>query len=262
MVRLGHPCSQSPFTPSQSFYFGAVTGRPVESVLVEGQPLDRVSGVVSIGPQPKPVKTDHRSFGPCYGNRQTRPKCAAPWRLSPTSMIGTNGLKSAWHFTLNLRAAMKALTSGRIGRASPLKFDERDQSQKMEILPAQRRSASGRCLKSPKPMAGKGNRLDFAKATLTICLQLPEPEKQKPSTLTFLTPDDCESAPSRGYLIKGLFAPGDVACIFGAPGAGKSLIAHVPWLYGGAGQEASPDAHRREACSMSRPKTFARDAGA
>ena len=54
---------------------------------------------------------------------------------------------------------------------------------------------------------------------------LPEAEKSQPSTLTFLSPEDCERAPSRGYLIKGLFAPRDIACIFGAPGAGKSLIA-------------------------------------
>lgn len=47
----------------------------------------------------------------------------------------------------------------------------------------------------------------------------------KPSRLTFLSPADCEAAPSRGYVIKGLIAPGDVGCIFGAPGAGKSLIA-------------------------------------
>ncbi len=43
--------------------------------------------------------------------------------------------------------------------------------------------------------------------------------------LTFLSPSDCEAAPSRGYVIKGLVAPGDIGCIFGAPGAGKSLIA-------------------------------------
>ncbi|MGN6422630.1 MAG: AAA family ATPase [Asticcacaulis sp.] len=48
------------------------------------------------------------------------------------------------------------------------------------------------------------------------------------SRLSFLSPDDCENAPSRGYLIKGLIAPGDIGCIFGAPGAGKSLIA--PYL--------------------------------
>ncbi|WP_140986838.1 AAA family ATPase [Asticcacaulis tiandongensis] len=49
-----------------------------------------------------------------------------------------------------------------------------------------------------------------------------------PSRLSFLSPDDCDNAPSRGYLIKGLIAPRDVGCIFGAPGAGKSLIS--PWL--------------------------------
>ncbi|WP_287208968.1 AAA family ATPase [Mesorhizobium sp.] len=54
---------------------------------------------------------------------------------------------------------------------------------------------------------------------------LPAKTEPSPSRLTFLSPSDCEAAPSRGYLIKGLFAPGDVACIFGAPGAGKSLLA-------------------------------------
>lgn len=43
--------------------------------------------------------------------------------------------------------------------------------------------------------------------------------------LRFLTPEDCERAPARGYLIKGLVAPRDVGCIFGLPGAGKSLLA-------------------------------------
>lgn len=50
----------------------------------------------------------------------------------------------------------------------------------------------------------------------------PQPE---PSRLTFFTPAECEVAPSRDYVIKRLFAPGDVGCIFGAPGAGKSLLA-------------------------------------
>lgn len=46
-----------------------------------------------------------------------------------------------------------------------------------------------------------------------------------PSRLTFLSPSECEATPSRGYIVKGILAPGDVGCIFGAPGAGKSLIA-------------------------------------
>lgn len=56
-----------------------------------------------------------------------------------------------------------------------------------------------------------------------------KPEKAaKSGKLTFLTPGQCVDSPSRGYLLKGMLAPRDVACIFGAPGAGKSLIA--PYL--------------------------------
>lgn len=46
--------------------------------------------------------------------------------------------------------------------------------------------------------------------------------------LIFETPAECESAPARGYIIKRLLAPRDVACIFGAPGGGKSTLA--PYL--------------------------------
>lgn len=49
--------------------------------------------------------------------------------------------------------------------------------------------------------------------------------KPEPSRLQFYSPAECEAAPRRGYIIKGLIAPRDVACIYGAPGAGKSLLA-------------------------------------
>jgi AAA domain/Primase C terminal 2 (PriCT-2) len=49
--------------------------------------------------------------------------------------------------------------------------------------------------------------------------------KQFTSRLQFLTPEDCAAAPARGYIVKGVIAPGDLACIFGPPGAGKSAVA-------------------------------------
>lgn len=51
-------------------------------------------------------------------------------------------------------------------------------------------------------------------------------EDVQPSSnrLRFLSPSDCAGAPDRGYVVKTLLAPGDIACIYGAPGAGKSLI--------------------------------------
>ena len=46
--------------------------------------------------------------------------------------------------------------------------------------------------------------------------------------LRIMTLADCAASPPRGYIIKGLLAPGDLAVLFGPPGAGKSLIA--PYL--------------------------------
>lgn len=43
--------------------------------------------------------------------------------------------------------------------------------------------------------------------------------------LTFLTPDQCASLPARDYVAKRLIAPGQIGCVFGEPGAGKSLLA-------------------------------------
>lgn len=45
------------------------------------------------------------------------------------------------------------------------------------------------------------------------------------SGLTFSTPSECAVGDARQYVIKGFVAAGDVACIVGAPGVGKSLLA-------------------------------------
>lgn len=46
-----------------------------------------------------------------------------------------------------------------------------------------------------------------------------------PGRLTFTTPDQCAELPPLDYVWKHMLAPGDLACIVGAPGAGKSLLA-------------------------------------
>lgn len=57
---------------------------------------------------------------------------------------------------------------------------------------------------------------------------LPDEDQPRKGCLTFRSLDQCSNAPAREYVVKGLLARGDVGCIFGAPGAGKSLIA--PYL--------------------------------
>lgn len=56
-------------------------------------------------------------------------------------------------------------------------------------------------------------------------LGMDDPTPAKPGKLTFRTPDECAAEAPQGYVVKGLIAPGQIGCIFGDPGAGKSLIA-------------------------------------
>lgn len=62
-------------------------------------------------------------------------------------------------------------------------------------------------------------------------------EKPKAS-LRFLKPDQCATAPKRGYIVKGLLAPRDVAAIVGAPGCGKSTVAPLIGYMVAQGKEA------------------------
>ncbi|HTJ91248.1 MAG TPA: AAA family ATPase [Acidocella sp.] len=43
--------------------------------------------------------------------------------------------------------------------------------------------------------------------------------------LRLLSPDDCEAAQSRFYLVKELLSHGDIGALYGQPGAGKSILA-------------------------------------
>lgn len=46
-----------------------------------------------------------------------------------------------------------------------------------------------------------------------------------PQGIQLMTPSDCAAVPVRDYVVKGFIAPYQIGCIFGDPGAGKSLIA-------------------------------------
>jgi len=55
----------------------------------------------------------------------------------------------------------------------------------------------------------------------------PKPEREA-GRLRVWTMADCDAAEPRGYIMKGLIAPGDLGVLFGAPGTGKSVVA--PYL--------------------------------
>lgn len=233
---LGGILGKESFTPSQSYYFGAVTGRPVVSVLVEGQTLDRVSGVPSIGPQPKPVKST-TDLSDLFREPADRAEVRRALDCITDSDDRDQWLKIGMALHAEFAGSDEGFDLWSHWSRQSLKFNERDQHQKWKSF---RRSGVGigTLFEIAKSYGWERQSAGFCESDFDDMPALPEPEKPKPSTLTFLTPDDCESAPSRGYLIKGLFAPGDVACIFGAPGAGKSLIAPFLGYMVAQGQEA------------------------
>lgn len=81
--------------------------------------------------------------------------------------------------------------------------------------------------RSPPREIGAGTLFHLARQGRARARELPAlfPEPTTPAMLRLLSPDDCAEAPRRGYVVKGLIAPGDLACIFGPPGAGKSVLA-------------------------------------
>jgi len=114
----------------------------------------------------------------------------------------------------------------RWSRRCPDKFNERDQRRSWKsfgkrgggvTIASLYRIAKGYGWDPAAPLPGS----DEALAALL--------GESKPATvdspLTFLSPAECAQSNPRPYIIKGLIAERDVACIVGAPGAGKSVLA-------------------------------------
>lgn len=136
---LGGILAAESFTPSQSYYFGAVTGRPVESFLVEGQPLDRVSGVLSIGPQPKPVKAT-TDLSDLFREPADRAEVRRALALITDSDDRDQWLKIGMALHAEFAGSDEGFDLWSHWSRQSLKFDERDQRQKWKSF---RRSGVG-----------------------------------------------------------------------------------------------------------------------
>lgn len=195
------------FTRSQAYYFGAVgNGAAHEVRLTDGRPIDWAGDLdaVAIGrraSEPDDDTDDSEDF-----------RLYPDWEritLALTHIPADD--RDMW---LRVGMALHAESGGRddgfeawsAWSKQSAKFDAKDQRRTWASFRSRERSvALGTIFHLAESFAPKG-----AAAV---------------SHLTFLTPAECEISPSRGYVVKGLMAPGDVGCIFGAPGAGKSLIA-------------------------------------
>lgn len=222
---LGGVLAPESFTPSQAYYFGALgDGAAHEVRLVEGAALDTLDGLPSIGRRPDRDEAalpnlDAEVAALLADDDDDLMSLIAPdWaRIKEALAFIPSDDRDDW-----LRVGMALHAEGRGGDEAEAvwrewsresdKFDARDQARVWRSFADDR----GRAV-------GIGSLYDLAKAHGWSAKPSP-----RPSHLTFLSPAECEATPSRGYVVKGMIAPGDVGCIFGQPGAGKSLIApHV-----------------------------------
>lgn len=206
---LGGILAPESFTRSQAYYFGAIDGNPHHRVeTIEGKPVDLV---------PAPPKPDPSPGGdaPDDYDAELASLIEPDWpRIREALAAIPADDREDW-----LRVGM-ALHNESAG--SEAGFDEwSDWSRRSEKFNARDQARVWKSFgETRRQPTGIGTLFDLAKQ-----YGWGAPPPPAPSRLTFLSPSDCEATPSRGYVIKGLVAPGDVACVFGSPGAGKSVIA-------------------------------------
>jgi hypothetical protein len=205
------------FTLSQSYYYGGVAGtaRP-ELELVDGMALDLAAGLdgAARGRDGRPYRAVPEPAGELEddGLGGLRPEPDLD-RIGRALALIPSDDRETW---LTVAMALHdEFTAGEEGfalwdewSASSAKYDADDQRRVWESF---------------------GSRIGKP-VTIGTLYKLAKQHAPPIGTggLTFRTPAECEASPRRGYIIKGLAAPGDVLCVFGAPGAGKSLIA--PYL--------------------------------
>lgn len=248
---LGGILATESFTRSQTFYFGGIGCEP-EVFLVEGRAIDSATDLPAIGKRGAVFADDSDMFADILGGRPERKgqgKCGQPWDVIVSALFAIpNDGAPGWMDFRDIAMGLHEESNGsQEGLDTFCKWAKQNPSySKRECLKI------WRSLKVGQPgNVGGGTILLRAKAfgwedpgaydNLDGFEDQPEEATDKPvnpTRLTLLTPAECDAAPARSYLIKGLIAAGDVGCIFGAPGAGKSLLAPALGYAVAQGREA------------------------
>lgn len=210
------------FTPSQTWYYGGVAGSPAAVELVAGEALDRLPAGVMLGRDGTPYAPRGQAAPPVQAGddgelkaEPDRPRIARALDALPPSVCDDYqswlSVGMALHHEFSGADAGRELWDG--WSQASLKYDAATLQAKWDGF--------GRADGRPRTIATLHKLArDHAPAALP-----------QPGRLAFLSPGQCAAAPSRGYVLKGMLAPRDVGCIFGAPGGGKSLLApHVGYM--------------------------------
>lgn len=234
---LGGILARESFARSQSFYYGGI-GTDPEVYLVEGRAIDQAADVAAIG---KRGANASDLFSDLLGgetpDRKGQGKCGESWEVITSALLAIpNDGVPGWMDFRDIGMALHEESDGsREGFEVFCQWAKQNPAySKMECAKVWRSLKAGRTgntgggtiLRRAKAFGwDKPSTYDDLESEFEDQPDAPAAKVEKPARLTFLTPAECDAAPARSYLIKGLIAAGDVGCIFGAPGAGKSLLA-------------------------------------
>ena len=209
---LGGVLARESFTLSQGFFIGQTPDSLApETALIPGQYLDLVDGLQPVYPARQ--ASDSIRLPPMQPG--TPPDARAQQAL--TAAVGAFGVRGETDRHHTLLAATNTV--------APFVLSGHLDLEDAKDALGQAMSADGRDPNQGEVEGAMSGALRMAVAYLPATgggefEALPAPGDEYP----LLTPDDCEAEPPRGFLIEGLIAPGDVGCVFGAPGAGKSQL--------------------------------------
>ncbi len=212
---LGGVLASESFTLSQSYYYGRVDGRPAPRVeLVDGVAIDLAdhldAGALDKRGKPYHANDDYRDD---VNDDDLRPEPDVDRIRKALESIPADALEpyAAWL---------------EIGQALHHEFGGDQEGLELWDAPSQWCDSYDRDeIEAKWDSFGRHSGRPVTIGTLYKLAKKYAPKsKRQNGGLRILTTEDCEAAAPRACLIENLLSPGDIASIFGAPGAGKSLL--------------------------------------
>lgn len=248
---LGGILGEESFKPSQSYYFGEAALRdekkgggkahPIETLLIDGKPLDKVQGITPIFARPQDGDEFEDLLGGGSTARKGQGKTGKSWATILSALWAIpNGqeVPKNWQHLWDIAASLHEESNGSkagfaIFNAYAAQHPTYDRKVCSDIWrglrPGEDGNIGGGTILTEAKRHGwiEPSEKDHTDSFDDLGEEQPAapPDSKEKPRLTFLSPAACVSSQARSYLIKGMIAERDVACVFGAPGAGKSLLA-------------------------------------
>lgn len=164
--------------------------------------------------------------GPALKGQTTAAASSGNTLMPPASgSPPADGSRSARAYRVAMRLARSIAAKG--GTVDDLDFEleTSDDAELVDWLYEKGRAAGGRELQRAWDRAVAHVRVLSANDDFAAVAGPPAVSGQPARGLRLLSLAECDSAPDRGYVVKGMLAPGDLAALIGAPAAGKSIAA-------------------------------------